>query len=49
MGSNRKLMRTKCEIFKRIVGYCRPIDAANPGKQEEMKDRKVFNDRTRFH
>jgi anaerobic ribonucleoside-triphosphate reductase len=34
--------RTVCEVYKRIVGYCRPISDANPGKQAEMVDRKVF-------
>lgn len=35
-------MRTKCEIYSRIVGYLRPIYSWNEGKQEEFKDRKEF-------
>jgi len=34
--------RTKCERYSRIVGYLRPVDAWNPGKFEEFKERKVF-------
>lgn len=37
------MVRTKCEVYKRIVGYLRPCDQANKGKQAEMKDRKVFD------
>lgn len=36
-------LRTPCEVYKRIVGYIRPVSSANVGKQEEMKDRKMFN------
>lgn len=36
------MKRQRCEIFKRIVGYYRPVDAANDGKKQEMMDRKVF-------
>ncbi len=34
---------TDCEIYSRIVGYVRPIDQWNDGKQEEFKDRKLFD------
>lgn len=34
--------RTKCEVYSRIVGYIRPVDQWNEGKQEEFKDRKEF-------
>ena len=34
--------RTKCQVWSRIVGYLRPVDNWNSGKQEEYKDRKVF-------
>ena len=36
------MKRQKCERFSRVVGYFRPIDLWNVGKQEEFKDRKVF-------
>jgi anaerobic ribonucleoside-triphosphate reductase len=32
----------KCEVYSRIVGYYRPVDSWNKGKQEEFKDREVF-------
>jgi ribonucleoside-triphosphate reductase len=34
--------RQKCEVFSRVVGYLRPVDAWNPGKQEEFHDRAEF-------
>jgi len=32
----------KCEIYSRIVGYLRPIEQWNKGKQEEYRLRKAF-------
>ena len=32
-----------CEVYSRIVGYLRPVNQWNPGKQEEYKDRKNYN------
>lgn len=34
--------RTKCEVYSRVVGYLRPVDQWNVGKQEEFKQRKEF-------
>jgi anaerobic ribonucleoside-triphosphate reductase len=34
--------RTKCLIYSRIVGYIQPVCQWNHGKQEEFKDRKMF-------
>lgn len=34
--------RTRCEIYSRVVGYLRPVEAWNAGKQEEFRDRVVF-------
>ncbi|MCF7910622.1 anaerobic ribonucleoside-triphosphate reductase [Candidatus Pacearchaeota archaeon] len=34
--------RTKCQVFTRCVGYCRPVDQMNEGKQEEVRDRVLF-------
>ena len=39
----KKRKRTKCEIYSRVVGYLRPVDQWNIGKQQEYKDRKTFN------
>lgn len=34
---------TSCEVFSRIVGYLRPVIQWNDGKQEEFKERKLFD------
>lgn len=34
--------RTVCEVYSRVVGYMRPVEAWNPGKQAEFHDRKPF-------
>jgi ribonucleoside-triphosphate reductase (formate) len=33
----------KCTVFSRIVGYLRPVDQWNEGKQEEYKLRSLFD------
>jgi len=33
-------MKTKCEIYSRVVGYIRPVQQWNDGKREEFKDRE---------
>jgi ribonucleoside-triphosphate reductase (formate) len=35
--------RTKCEVYSRVVGYLRPVNQWNRGKQQEFKDRRVFD------
>lgn len=40
--TTKKLERTRCEIYSRVVGYLRPVKQWNEGKQEEFGDRKVF-------
>jgi len=34
--------RTKREVYSRVVGYLRPVEAWNIGKQEEWKDRITY-------
>lgn len=34
---------SKCEVYSRIVGYLRPVDQWNDGKQVEFCDRKLFD------
>lgn len=34
---------TECEVFSRIVGYLRPVEQWNDGKQAEFADRKLFD------
>ena len=36
-------MKTKCEVYSRVVGYLRPINQWNPGKYSEYKDRKLLS------
>ncbi len=35
-------MRTKCQIYARVVGYMRPVSQWNAGKQSEFKSRVPF-------
>jgi len=35
--------RTRCEVYSRVVGYMRPVSQWNRGKQQEFKDRKLYN------
>jgi anaerobic ribonucleoside-triphosphate reductase len=41
-----ELVKKKCdkkpEVYSRVVGYFRPIDGWNKGKQAEYKDRISF-------
>ncbi len=37
----------KCEVYSRIVGYLRPVDQWNNGKQAEFCDRKLFDKKTK--
>jgi anaerobic ribonucleoside-triphosphate reductase len=34
--------RTKCEVYSRVVGYIRPVQQFNEGKQAEFEDRIEF-------
>jgi ribonucleoside-triphosphate reductase len=35
--------KIRCEVYSRIVGYLRPVDQWNDGKQSEFGDRKLFD------
>jgi hypothetical protein len=35
-------MRVPCEVYSRIVGYLRPVQDWNEGKQQEFTERKVY-------
>lgn len=41
-GDNKEQLRQPCEIYSRVVGYIRPVDQWNPGKQSEFADRTTF-------
>jgi ribonucleoside-triphosphate reductase len=36
------VIEQKTEVYSRVVGYIRPVDQWNKGKQAEFKDRKAF-------
>lgn len=36
--------RTKCEIWTRAMGYCRPVANFNKGKKSEFYERKYFTE-----
>ena len=38
-----KISPTRCEVFSRVVGYLRPIQAFNKGKKEEFHMRKNYS------
>lgn len=43
LGRDGKVVkRTKCEVYSRVVGYIRPVQQWNDGKQAEYADRKTF-------
>lgn len=33
----------KTEVYSRVVGFYRPVQQWNDGKQQEFKERKTFN------
>jgi len=40
--SKSEIRKIPCEVYSRIVGYLRPVRNWNDGKQQEFKDRRVF-------
>lgn len=42
METSLESKRQKCEVYSRVVGFVRRVDAWNYGKQAEFKDRKLF-------
>ena len=41
-GGEDAEVKVPCEVYSRIVGYLRPVQAWNQGKQQEYADRQVF-------
>ncbi len=37
--------RTKCEIWTRAMGYCRPVSNFNKGKKSEFYERQYFTEK----
>ena len=36
-------LEVPCEVYSRIVGYLRPVQAWNDAKRQEFEDRRVFD------
>ena len=36
-------VKTKCQVYSRVVGYLRPVEQWNAGKKEEFKQRAMFD------
>lgn len=34
--------RVPCEVYSRVVGYLRPVQNWNAGKQQEFRERQMF-------
>jgi anaerobic ribonucleoside-triphosphate reductase len=43
MKEDLESKRTECEVYSRVVGYLRPVNQWNRGKQQEFTDRKTFD------
>ncbi|MCD6495491.1 hypothetical protein J7K60_05480 [Candidatus Bipolaricaulota bacterium] len=41
--------RQKAEVYSRIVGYLRPVEQLNDGKQAEFADRKTYSTKPVVH
>lgn len=37
------MVKTKCEVYSRVVGYIRPVSNWNDSKQAEFNDRVKFD------
>lgn len=40
---NSKIKAVKAEVYSRVVGYYRPVQDWNRGKQEEFADRRYVD------
>lgn len=36
--------RTKCTVYTRVMGYHRPVETFNSGKQGEFRERRHFRE-----
>ena len=39
--SKKKVKAVLCEVYSRVVGYFRPVQNWNKGKQQEFNERKT--------
>ncbi len=40
--ADKKVKKVPCEVYSRIVGYLRPVQNWNRGKQQEFEERKNY-------
>lgn len=40
--ASRPSKRVPCEVYSRIVGYLRPVQDWNKGKQQEFSERRMY-------
>ena len=40
--TEKKVCGLPCEVYSRVVGYLRPVQQWNKGKQSEWLDRRTF-------
>ena len=46
MTNSQSERKVPCEVYSRIVGYLRPIQNWNKGKQQEFADRRTYEVQT---
>ena len=46
MTKSQLKRRVPCEVYSRIVGYLRPVQNWNKGKQQEFADRRPYEVQT---
>ncbi len=44
-GGKKNVCGKRCEVYSRVVGYFRPVQIWNDGKQEEFKDRLEYSEK----
>lgn len=42
---DKKVCGKKCEVYSRVVGYYRPVQLWNAGKQEEFRQRLEYDEK----
>lgn len=40
---DKNICGLECEVYSRIVGYYRPVQSWNKGKEAEFKDRIIYD------
>lgn len=42
-SKQQTIRKVPCEVWSRVVGYFRPVDQWNSGKQEEFRERIEYD------